>query len=832
VSALICKWRRRLGLAGLAVLVAGQPLLTSGATNIIDVYPANFQHRIGDNLAGVNVVYSWEPDSAWTNGSLRSNLVNFGAAFIRYPGGEVTDFYHWQNPNGSGWSDTWSPTWNPANEVNSTNWMSLTEYMGHVDAIGAQPLLGINVDSGCVYPDRLQQAIAEATNFVYYALTNGYAVKYWFIGNESYHNSDRSPAGAGQPMMTVTQYADYLNQYANAMRAVDPEIKIIANWNNSWSSQYTTLLNRAGTNIDMLDIHCYWNWNQATWANWISQLPMQSGSSSYQGIIQQFRANLDSLHYTNTQIGFLEYNLGPPSADNLTGVPSQYQAGLMNSEILLQSVEGGLDAGCFWPMNPSPGDTRPNRSLFGTDAAHTPRPVFYPLQWFGAVSGQNSVKSSETWAGTFTTAALNPTENVLTTFILRKAQSSALVELNSHGFGAQSVQVDTFQAPGGNISGDAFEIVSLPYTNVAGGNLQFTVPAWSLTRVMLTKHSCHLESGTITTNGVNGSTWRTVTFANTFQRPPVVLCSPLTANNAEPALVRVRNVTTTDFQYRVAEWDYQDDVHVAETFQWLAVPEGVNDINGQKWEAGSMAANGQWFKADRLKHKFDQPPLLFYQVYQPSNAIVAPRSRNVHTDRFELRLVEERTNAIPHSFEQVGYLAVPANANGRLPDGRKYVALSSGNAVGNNWTQLDFNTMLTNHCFIAATQGAVEDDHGCTLRYANFTGSSVELKADEENSTGTNTLAHAPENVGLLVLGYDTQPAFKATNLTWSVTGNHLTLNWPADYLGWILQSQTNSLNQGLDTNWMDVPSNGSVTQAVITIYAAKPTMFFRLRSP
>jgi hypothetical protein len=70
------------------------------------------------------------------------------------------------------------------------------------------------------------------------------------------------------------------------------------------------------------------------------------------------------------------------------------------------------------------------------------------------------------------------------------------------------------------------------------------------------------------------------------------------------------------------------------------------------------------------------------------------------------------------------------------------------------------------------------------------------------------------------------------TNITTSVSGNQLTLSWPADHLGWILQSQTNNLNAGLNSNWFDVSGSGTSTQAVITINRVNPTVFFRLRSP
>ena len=74
--------------------------------------------------------------------------------------------------------------------------------------------------------------------------------------------------------------------------------------------------------------------------------------------------------------------------------------------------------------------------------------------------------------------------------------------------------------------------------------------------------------------------------------------------------------------------------------------------------------------------------------------------------------------------------------------------------------------------------------------------------------------------------------ATNPTNITYSVTGNTLSLTWPADHLGWILQAQTNSLSTGITTNWVDVAGSGNSTSATITINPATPTAFYRLRTP
>ena len=74
--------------------------------------------------------------------------------------------------------------------------------------------------------------------------------------------------------------------------------------------------------------------------------------------------------------------------------------------------------------------------------------------------------------------------------------------------------------------------------------------------------------------------------------------------------------------------------------------------------------------------------------------------------------------------------------------------------------------------------------------------------------------------------------ATNPTNISYSLNGNSLTLTWPGDHLGWILQGQTNGLNIGVSNNWQDVPGSGSSTQAVINVSGSNPTVFFRLRSP
>ncbi|HEY4414855.1 MAG TPA: autotransporter-associated beta strand repeat-containing protein [Verrucomicrobiae bacterium] len=70
------------------------------------------------------------------------------------------------------------------------------------------------------------------------------------------------------------------------------------------------------------------------------------------------------------------------------------------------------------------------------------------------------------------------------------------------------------------------------------------------------------------------------------------------------------------------------------------------------------------------------------------------------------------------------------------------------------------------------------------------------------------------------------------TNISFAVSGNTMSLSWPADHLGWILQSQTNSASLGLSTNWVDVAGSDSMTGTNILINPKTPAAFYRLRHP
>jgi autotransporter-associated beta strand protein len=68
------------------------------------------------------------------------------------------------------------------------------------------------------------------------------------------------------------------------------------------------------------------------------------------------------------------------------------------------------------------------------------------------------------------------------------------------------------------------------------------------------------------------------------------------------------------------------------------------------------------------------------------------------------------------------------------------------------------------------------------------------------------------------------------TNITFSLTGNLLTLSWPANYTGWLLQSNAASL--ATPNAWFTVPGSANTNSVQFTINPATASVFYRMAHP
>jgi len=182
----------------------------------------------------------------------------------------------------------------------------------------------------------------------------------------------------------------------------------------------------------------------------------------------------------------------------------------------------------------------------------------------------------------------------------------------------------------------------------------------------------------------------------------------------------------------------------------------------------------------------------------------------------------------------IGAPVLGANTGGGLTkQGIGTLTLSGANTYAGNTTVSAGTLEIVNPVLAAASTVSVASGATLQLDFSvtnTVTGLVLNGVSQPTGVYNTTTSPTYITGTGSLLVGIPI--ASNPTNITFSVSGSTLSLSWPADHLGWLLQSQTNSLSTGISTNWFDVPGSASSTSAVINMNPANATVFYRLRHP
>jgi len=83
------------------------------------------------------------------------------------------------------------------------------------------------------------------------------------------------------------------------------------------------------------------------------------------------------------------------------------------------------------------------------------------------------------------------------------------------------------------------------------------------------------------------------------------------------------------------------------------------------------------------------------------------------------------------------------------------------------------------------------------------------------------------------VVGITVAPATNNPTLSLiTVENGSLQLSWPPDHIGWSLQAQTNSPEDGLGTNWVTITDSSLTNQVIIPIDVTNSPVFYRMSYP
>jgi alpha-N-arabinofuranosidase len=211
------------GDAGVEAEAAALPdarLRPNPTQTIRDVSPLLFGEGMEWTHYGQDVMLP-DPTGA-TAGTFRPELVaalkNMGIPVMRYPGGTLSDLFHWnqavgpmpsrvpqldQSPGPDGGLPTLPPNFGP------------DEYAQFAALIGADLHITVNVGTATA---------AEAASWLSHYAGMGIHVKYVEVGNEVYSGGP----GGSYPPVAPADYASRFDAYASALRAVDPSVRIMA----------------------------------------------------------------------------------------------------------------------------------------------------------------------------------------------------------------------------------------------------------------------------------------------------------------------------------------------------------------------------------------------------------------------------------------------------------------------------------------------------------------------------------------------------------------------------------------------------------------------------
>ena len=180
-------------------------------------------------------------------------LKQLNSPVYRWPGGNFVSGYDWKD--GIGDRDRRPPRKNPAWTGVEHNDFGMDEFMHFCRLLGTEPYIAVNSGLGGVQNavDELQYANgAAATPMGALRAKNGhpepYGVKFWGVGNEMY-------GGWQLGHMPLADYVRKHNEFATALRAEDPSIKLVAVGDaGPWSEG---MMQECAENMDLISEHFY-----------------------------------------------------------------------------------------------------------------------------------------------------------------------------------------------------------------------------------------------------------------------------------------------------------------------------------------------------------------------------------------------------------------------------------------------------------------------------------------------------------------------------------------------------------------------------------------------
>lgn len=426
---------------------------------------------------GVNQA-AW--DARLLDSSLPGLITASGATMQRYPGGSLSDGYHWQS------NTTQTSYANPSNTFDA--------FMNLARQAGTQPIITVDYGAGTAQ---------EAAGWVQYANKGGsgyngpvptysggsstghtYGIKYWEIGNEIYGDGTYGSSWEyNTHTLGPTTYANSVVSFSQAMKAVDSTIKVgvVLTTPGFWPDGVTSSTSPKPWNDTVLPIACpsmdfaiiHWYPNSGTDPAQALGTPSQIASmlSSVRAKLNQYcGSRASSIQIFITEMNGGSYNPG----SRATG----WASAMFLDDTYMTFLENGVANVDWWEVH----DDLISTGACATSGspcdpvAETPFPPYYGLQMLSKLgkAGDTMVSSSSSQSLVAVHAVRQANGKLAVLLDNKDPNNSYTVSLGINGYSANATA--TIYSYGENSTG---------ITSSSGSASSVTVAPYSLTTLIL-----------------------------------------------------------------------------------------------------------------------------------------------------------------------------------------------------------------------------------------------------------------------------------------------------------------------------------------------------------
>lgn len=429
----------------------------------VNVFAGKVISSIGPYLYGLNVA-RWDEDLF--PGPAKDMLldcdrdavrkvVRAGFTLLKYPGGNDADHYIWNSPK------------------NSAGEMNTDEYAAFLKTLGAQGFITVNFNE----PPSLAADWVRYCNKV-----KGYDIRYWEIGDEQW-----GTWAAGHT--TPEKYAERFIEFAKAMKAVDPTIKVAADVKpsdapNDWTSR---VLRAAGNYIDLVTFSYYplANKDENRDSLFASLSTYRRDYETIRHALQETLPVVDPVHGKERADTMWIADVGYNSVNGRPGpITLSIANALWAGDLLGTMAELGEKISCYWALHNSYPPGGGDYGILSEDGKNTPSYSYYVFPAFAHLFGKKVLRCTSS----------DPALSVYASLFARDTLSIILINKDRRHTKNIGIRLTDFQPEASAsvwVLDTRHKLDKLPNVHVAGSTFVVKAAPYSLTVLHL------LRKGTV-----------------------------------------------------------------------------------------------------------------------------------------------------------------------------------------------------------------------------------------------------------------------------------------------------------------------------------------------